>query len=141
MTSTLYPHPNLTWGFIQSSEYSTHDGNNKYFPSPIIQVSNWGSGALPMSPLEALGALGTALTYWKPFPVKSHPAMTGKQWGLETVNRIMEKNVVQALKFKRLYASTVMVRKMLLLWMSDSGEVLFLMLNLMSYHNWFHLQT
>lgn len=64
-----------------------------------------------MSPLEALGALGTALTYWKPFPVKSHPAMTGKQWGLETVNQTMEKSVAQAPKFRRWCASTVMVSR------------------------------
>lgn len=64
-----------------------------------------------MSPLEALGALGTALTYWKPFPVKSHPAMTGKQWGLETVNQTMEKSVAQAPKFRRWCASTVTVSR------------------------------
>lgn len=65
-----------------------------------------------MSPLEALGQLGAALTYWKPFPAMSHPATTGKQWGSETVNQIMERSVVQAHKFKRSCASTVMVSQM-----------------------------
>lgn len=65
-----------------------------------------------MSPLEALGQLGAALTYWKPFPAMSRPATTGKQWGSETVNQIMERSAVQARKFKRSCASAVTEKKL-----------------------------
>lgn len=112
--STLCSFHSASLSFLK---YSTHHGKNKSFSFPINllpQVLNWERDALPMSLLEALGELGTALTYWKPFPVKNHPAMIGKQWGLETVSQIMEKNVGQAPKFKKSYVSTVMVSKMCL---------------------------